>query len=163
MGDARHGLRRTGEVGAAPGHFSLLLHDGVAARGAQAPRGFQNAVGPGIRRTFGKVHFQNGGDDFPRLFHQHGISDADVLPVDFILVVKGGSRHRGAGQQHGLEFRHGVSTPVRPTCTMMFSRAVSFCSGGNLYAAAQRGARAVAPRASRVAMELILMTAPSVP
>ena len=63
----------------------------------------------------------------------------------------------------GLSSATGVSTPVRPTCTMMFSRAVSFCSGGNLYAAAQRGARAVAPRASRVAMELILMTAPSVP
>ena len=63
----------------------------------------------------------------------------------------------------GCNSATGVSTPVRPTCTIIFSRVVSFCSGGNLYAAAQRGARAVAPSASRVAVELILITAPSVP
>lgn len=43
----------------------FFLHDGVAAGGAQPFRGFQDAVGPGVLRAFGKVHFQNGRDDFP--------------------------------------------------------------------------------------------------
>ena len=111
MGDARDGLRGAGEVGAAPGYFPFFLHDGVAAGGAQPFRGFQDAVGPGVLRAFGKVHFQNGRDDFPRLFHQHRIAYANVLPVDFILVVEGGPRYRRTGQQHRLQFRHRCQHP----------------------------------------------------
>ena len=56
----------------------------------------------------------------------------------------------------------GVSTPVRPTCTVMSRRMVVFSSGGNLNAMAQRGARAVYPMASCCTNELTFTTTPSI-
>src|SRR5207248_9874140 len=40
----------------------------------------------------------------------------------------------------GSSCAKGVTTPVRPVCTKMFSRRVVRSSGGNLYAIAHRGA-----------------------
>ena len=55
----------------------------------------------------------------------------------------------------------GVSTPVRPTWMRMSRRTVRFSSGGNLNAMAQRGARAVKPRASWLAKLSAFTTTPS--
>ncbi len=55
----------------------------------------------------------------------------------------------------------GVSTPVRPTWMRIWRRTVRFSSGGNLKAMAQRGARAVKPRAACEAKESTLTTTPS--
>ena len=49
----------------------------------------------------------HGGDDFAALFHEHRIADADVLALDFILVVQGGAGDGGAGELHGLQLGHG--------------------------------------------------------
>src|SRR6266480_7613549 len=48
----------------------------------------------------------------------------------------------------GSSWANGVTTPVRPVCTKMFSRSVVRSSGGNLYAIAHRGACEVAPSSS---------------
>src|SRR5438067_1969423 len=48
----------------------------------------------------------------------------------------------------GSSCANGVTTPVRPVCTKMFSRSVVRSSGGNLYAMAHRGACDVAPSSS---------------
>ena len=55
----------------------------------------------------------------------------------------------------------GVSTPVRPTWMRISRRTVSFSSGGNLNAIAQRGARAVKPSASCWAKLSTFTTTPS--
>ena len=55
----------------------------------------------------------------------------------------------------------GVSTPVRPTWTTMFSTVENFFSGGYLNATAHLGNLAVEPSRSRSARWSILMTAPS--
>ena len=56
----------------------------------------------------------------------------------------------------------GVSTPVRPTCTVMSRSSVVFSSGGNLKAMAQRGARAVKPISACRAKESTFTTTPSI-
>ena len=43
----------------------------------------------------------------------------------------------------GFRCATGVSAPVRPTCTSMFSTSVSACRAGYLKAIAHRGALAV--------------------
>ncbi len=55
----------------------------------------------------------------------------------------------------------GVSTPVRPTETSIFSSFDSFSSGGYLKATAQRGNLFVLPNASRWAKSSTFTTAPS--
>lgn len=129
MGDTRDGLRWAGEVGAAPGYFPFFLHDGVAAGGAQPFRGFQDAVGPGVLRAFGKVHFQNGRDDFPAF----STSTVSPMRTSFRSISSWLWRVARAtvepDSSTGCNSATGVSTPVRPTCTTIFSRVVSFCSG----------------------------------
>ena len=56
----------------------------------------------------------------------------------------------------------GVSAPVRPTCTVMSRRSVVFSSGGNLKAMAQRGARAVKPKARWRENAFTFTTTPSI-
>src|SRR5437867_7666711 len=48
----------------------------------------------------------------------------------------------------GSSWAKGVTTPVRPVCTKMFSSRVVRSSGGNLYAMAHLGAFEVAPSSS---------------
>jgi len=56
----------------------------------------------------------------------------------------------------------GVSAPVRPTWTAMCSTRVVACRAGYLYATAQRGILAVAPRRACSAAALTLTTTPSI-
>ena len=55
----------------------------------------------------------------------------------------------------------GVSLPVRPTWTSMFSTVVSASSAGNLKATAQRGARETCPSRSRASSASTFTTMPS--
>ena len=56
----------------------------------------------------------------------------------------------------------GAMIPVRPTLNSMAFRRVSFSSGGNLYAIAQRGLLAVLPKISRGAQAFNFKTTPSI-
>src|SRR5207249_5960636 len=62
----------------------------------------------------------------------------------------------------GSSCAKGVTTPVRPVCTKMFSRRVVRSSGGNLYAMAHRGALEVAPSSSWYWIWSTFTTAPSI-
>ena len=62
----------------------------------------------------------------------------------------------------GVRCATGVSVPVRPTYGTMSSRKASTCSGGNLNAIAQRGARLTIPRRACWSTRSTLTTTPSV-
>ena len=44
-------------------------------------------------------------DDLARLFHDHHVTDADVLAFDFLGIVQAGSADRGAGQLDRFQIR----------------------------------------------------------
>ena len=62
----------------------------------------------------------------------------------------------------GSSTAYGVTAPVRPTFTSIFSSVVCACCAGNLNAVAQRGNLAVVPSRSRSARSSTLTTTPSV-
>src|ERR1700756_3866751 len=43
-------------------------------------------------------------NDLARLFHDHGVADADVLTFDFLLVVERGAGDGGSGEENRFEF-----------------------------------------------------------
>ena len=110
-----HGIP-AGKVGQVAQQLSGTLGPGTADVGAVLIPGhrraafgahIREAVGHGVIGPLFHHHGQYLRDDLPRLAHQHGIADADVLLGDKILVVEGGIGHRGAGQTHRLQHRLG--------------------------------------------------------
>ena len=76
------------------------------------------------------------GNDFSSFLDHHVVTDADVLPSNFIGIVQASRLHRGPGQKHGLDMiarrdlRHKEPRMRRPlphsfaviTCRMVFER-----------------------------------------
>ena len=60
-----------------------------------------------VAGAFGGDDLDDGGDDFSGLLNDDGVTNADVLTVDLILVVQGGAGDGGAGDKHGLELGNG--------------------------------------------------------
>ena len=82
----------------AQGRAVLVPDHGRAALGAD--RGQHKRHRP-LRALF-LVHRQNLGDDLPRLLQQHRVANAQVQPVDIVLVMERGGGNRGPGQADGL-------------------------------------------------------------
>jgi hypothetical protein len=51
------------------------------------------------------------GDDVAGASHDHGVADAHVLAIDFVLVVQGGVGHRHAANEYRGKARHGRQRP----------------------------------------------------
>lgn len=134
----------------------------VAEHGRAAARtDARNRRHLGIGRT--QIHDRSDdlGDDISGLVDDDGVANAHVLAGELVVVVQRCARDDRTVHRRGIELRHGVSTPVRPTCTATLRRMVVFSSGGNLKAMAQRGALAVKPSSAWMAKSSTFTTTPS--
>ena len=98
MGNIPQALGRALGTGAAQGHAILIPHHRGAALRAYGGHG----KGHCIRRALGLVDRQHLRDDLPRLLQQHRIADAQIQPVDIILIVQCGGGNGGPSQAHRL-------------------------------------------------------------
>ena len=105
VGDVGARLGRALEIRAAPGDKAFLLAD----RSATGRAFSVDAVIERVRNRAFRVadDFDDGGDDFAGFFDEHGRAEADVLAVDFVLVVQRGAGDGGAGNEDGRELGDG--------------------------------------------------------
>ena len=104
--ELRRRARRAREVIAAPRHKALpLLHRPAARR--TFPSDVRHEVERHrIRRPPRQHHFHHRGNDLAGFFDDDGIAHADVLALDFLLIVQRGARHGAAGKKDRLQLRH---------------------------------------------------------
>ena len=104
--DLGHGLGGAFEIGAAPGDKAFFLGYRSAAGRTLSSDVLQQREWPGSGGALPGDHLDDGRNDLSSLLDDYGVADADVLPLDFLLVVQGGARDGGAGNQHRLQLRH---------------------------------------------------------
>ena len=96
-------LERTGQpAAAAPRHRALLAHH----FGLQRTRAFARKLE--FLRILRPQFFdeaQHLRDDVAGALDAHGVADAHVQPLDLVLVVQGGARHRHAADGDRLQHR----------------------------------------------------------
>ena len=85
-------LCRAGDAEAAVGSFSGNPDNLRSAFGTAF--GYFKGLFPAS--SFGFYDLDNLGDDIPRPLNKNGIADADILSVDFILVVQRGPTYGDA-------------------------------------------------------------------
>src|SRR5262245_59809243 len=93
--------RGAGRVDASRRDLAFLPDDGIAADGTAAPH-YER------RRVFGPFledHADDLWDHVAALLDDDGVSDADVLPREVLVVVKRRAFDGGSGQHHGFQVR----------------------------------------------------------
>ena len=106
VGRAHHGLRRAGEIRAAPSDLPFLLRDRRAAARADAADGLIEAVGAAPLGAVLREHLHDSWDDLAGFLHEQRVADADVLALDFILIVQGCAGDDRPGQRHRIQLGH---------------------------------------------------------
>ena len=128
MADGAFQLRGAGDVFTTPRNEFRVARNRSAAGGAFAVDMLEEIELFGVARPFLLHDSDNGGDDFAGLLDDDRVADADVLALDFLLVVERGAGDRRAGEEDGLQFGDRRSVPVRPTWIVMPLSLVSACS-----------------------------------
>src|SRR4029077_12957143 len=86
--DATRRLRWTLKIFTAPGNELRVAPNWAATHRTLAVNISGKIERPGIARAFRFHDFNNGWDDFARLFDYYRVTNADVFALDFILVMQ---------------------------------------------------------------------------
>ena len=104
--DAADVLRRALDVEATPCHkLRIAFHRAAARRTFPADMLFK-IKWLRIWRTFRKNDFHDGGNDFSRLFNEHGVANSDIFSADVVFIVKRRAADGRARQRDRLQFRN---------------------------------------------------------
>ena len=96
-------LRRADQAAGTAGNcLTFKLHDGGIAFGA-ARRHDEYGC---INRTHFEDYYGHFRNHVTGATHHHGVSNAQIFPANFVLVMQRGIRYRGAADEHRLQARH---------------------------------------------------------
>ena len=142
MDQPLHPLRRADQPARAAAHRLARRADGVAATGRAnvGKHERRRSIRPTIH------HYRNDlRDHVAGALQNDGVTDADILARDFVLIVQRRPRDQDAAHIHRFQFGNRVRAPVRPTWMRISRSTVVACSAGNFQAIAHRGARPTKP------------------